>query len=118
MIIHRMQSRVPNFIGWLIALAVPTLAVAQEPVVLDSGLHHLRAAGPREWTEFPEQPESSHRELRFRSQANPREWTLELRQQDVKQDWNVLLAGKPLGKLVRDENDMRIYFPLPVERLS
>ena len=30
----------------------------------------------------------------------------------------MLLAGKPLGKLVRDENDMRIYFPIPAERLS
>ncbi|MEO5997493.1 MAG: hypothetical protein ABIN89_12210 [Chitinophagaceae bacterium] len=36
-----------------------------------------------------------------------------LRQEDVKQKWNVLLNSSVLGSLQRDENSMFIYFPIP-----
>jgi hypothetical protein len=92
-------------------------AQGETATTIDAQLHHLRAEGPREWTEFPERPESSHLEIRFASKANPEEWTLELRQQDVKQDWNVRLGDTAVGKLVRDENDMRIYLAVPSGKL-
>ena len=81
--------------------------------VLDGALHHLRIEGPREWSEFPEHPEAEKLDVRFSSEPNSEEWTLGLRQQDVKQNWSVLLNGQRLGQLVVDENDMRIYFSVP-----
>jgi hypothetical protein len=41
-----------------------------------------------------------------------------LRQQDVKQAWRVLLNGKSLGELVRDENDQILYLPIPTGALN
>lgn len=79
---------------------------------LDKGFHHLRIDGPREWSSFPEKAEAAQWDLRFSSQPNAEEWTLGLRQQDVKQRWDVMLNGMSLGQLPVDENDMRIYFPI------
>src|SRR5262245_38505423 len=81
--------------------------------VLTASLHHLRAAGAREWSDFPEQPEGPHLSLRFQSRRNDAEWTLRLRQQDVRQTWKVLLNGKELGRLLSDENDTLLYLPVP-----
>ena len=47
--------------------------------------------------------------------ANPNdaEFTLRLRQQDVKQFWRLSLNQKDLGNLTLDENDTVVYFPVP-----
>jgi hypothetical protein len=79
---------------------------------LDSRMHHLRN-GAREWSEFPEKPESAVREVRFAAKKNTTEFALRVRQQDVKQTWTVSLNGKVLGKLTIDENDMVLYFSIP-----
>ena len=91
---------------------------AIEPQVLTKALHHLRIAGPREWSDFPEQPEASDLELRFTAKENGAEAALVLRQQDVKQTWRVLLNGEKLGSLIADENDMVIALSVPVGRLK
>lgn len=65
----------------------------------------------------PPQPEGPSLEVRFPAERNATEWSLRLRQQDVKQSWKVLLNGKELGGLVADENDMAIYLPIPAGRL-
>jgi hypothetical protein len=80
--------------------------------ILEPKLHHLRATGQREWSEFPEQPEGPSLSLRFQSEKNSGEWTLRWRQQDVRQTWKVLLNGKGVGRLQVDENDMVCYLPL------
>src|SRR5262249_26326267 len=85
--------------------------------VLTPRLHHLRAGGEREWSDFPAQPEGPSLSLRFQAKANVDEWSLRLRQQDVRQTWKVLLNGKELGRLVGDENDMVIGLPIPAGRL-
>jgi hypothetical protein len=84
---------------------------------LDDRLHHLRSGEIREWLDFPEQAEGSRFEVRFESAANKVEHTLRLRQQDVKQPWRVVLNGKELGRLISDENDQVLYFPVPEGRL-
>ncbi|MEQ8791111.1 MAG: CehA/McbA family metallohydrolase [Pirellulaceae bacterium] len=89
------------------------IAHGQEPRVLDGRLHHLRIDGPREWSEFPEKAESDRLEVVFEGKANTAAQTLELRQQDVKQSWSVSLNDRTLGQLVRDENDMVVYFDVP-----
>ncbi|MEZ6059365.1 MAG: hypothetical protein R3C19_03280 [Planctomycetaceae bacterium] len=60
--------------------------------------------------EFPETPDGQRLQIPFDSAANETEWTLSLRQQDVKQDWSVRLNDTEVGKLHRDENDMTVCF--------
>jgi hypothetical protein len=100
-----------------LALLTPRPATA-ETQVLTPRLHHLRADGPPEWSDFPAQAEGPNLRLRFQSKANPREYCLRLRQQDVRQTWKVLLNGKEIGRLVADENDMAIAFPVPAGALN
>src|SRR5687767_11715939 len=100
---------------------LPTACSAEPdvpPQVLAEKLHHLRIAGPREWSDFPEQPEASQLGLKFTAKKNSAESALFLRQQDVKQGWRVLLNGEKLGGLVSDENDMVIAMPIPVGKMK
>jgi hypothetical protein len=85
--------------------------------ILDGRLHHLRVAGPREWSDFPAQPESANFSLSFPATPNAGEWTLRLRQQDVRQPWKVLLNGKDIGRLATDENDTAMCFAVPAGAL-
>ncbi len=103
-----------------IVLLLPAWSEAAEPAgrILDERLHHLRIKGPREWAEFAETPDAAHLEIKFAAGKNPAEQTLRLRQQDVKQAWHVSLNGKRLGQLVRDENDMVVYFTVPAGGLA
>ena len=89
-----------------------------ETITVTDKLFHLRIAGEREWSEFPKTPDAAQLSLRFRAVKNPMEWTLRLRQQDVKQTWNVVLNGKRLGRLRIDENDMIVYFAIPTGGLK
>jgi hypothetical protein len=66
---------------------------------------------------FPARPEGADLSLRFRGEANPAEWALRLRQQDVKQTWKILLNGEELGRLAGDENDQVIYSS-PIKTIS
>jgi hypothetical protein len=100
----------------LAALLVAAPAPA-ESTVLDARLHHLRVEGRREWSDFPATPEAPGLSLRFPARRNAAEWTLRLRQQDVKQTWQVLLNGKELGRLLPDENDTILYLAVPAGRL-
>src|SRR5262249_22622509 len=89
-----------------------------QDLVLTPRLHHLRAAGEREWADFPRQPEAPSLSLRFRARRNDAERALRLRQQDVRQTWKVLLNGKELGRLQADENDQVVYLPAPAGSLA
>jgi hypothetical protein len=84
---------------------------------LDARMHHLRVTKDREWSDCPEQPEGPSLSVRFQAEPNASEWTLRLRQQDVRQAWKVMLNGKELGRLILDENDTVIYLPIPAGRL-
>ncbi len=77
---------------------------------LEPGLLHLRSGVEREWSEFPETAHGRRLDVAFVSTKNAAEQTLFVRQQDVKQAWNVLLNGKRLGALTIDENDMVVTF--------
>jgi hypothetical protein len=99
------------------ALSVGAIARADTEQVLDGKLHHLRVAGPREWSDFPEKPEASELMMHFRAVPNPKEAPLRLRQQDVKEDWRVALNGQEIGRLRQDENDMAICLVVPPGRL-
>ncbi|MEK6257499.1 MAG: CehA/McbA family metallohydrolase [Planctomycetota bacterium] len=81
--------------------------------VIEPRLLHLRSGVEREWSEFPETPHGQRLDATFDSTKNTTEQTLLVRQQDVKQVWNVLLNGKKLGALTIDENDMVVTFAIP-----
>lgn len=93
-------------IGLLLGLlALAGSASAAEQVLTDR-LHHLRVGTQPEWSDFPAQAEAEKLELRFPGKPNATEWSISLRQQDVRQTWKVLLNGRELGRLRADENDM------------
>ncbi len=101
----------------LVVLAGIVGRAAAEGRVLDPALHHLRAGATREWADFPAQAEAASLTLRFLCTRNETEWSLRLRQQDVRQTWRALLNSKEVGRLPPDENDMVIYFPIPAAML-
>lgn len=94
----------------LLAVVVPLVSRpchAQE-ITLTSKMHHLRNLPEREWANFPAKAESEALELKFALREPRADWTLQFRQEDIKQDWRVKLNGKEIGKLHRDEIDMRV----------
>ena len=93
----------------LASLGAARATWADDAVTIKPRLVHIRNSGDREWTSFASPPEGTHLELRFQADRNPGEYALRLRQQDVKQPWRVLLNGKPVGELVRDEADLVTY---------
>ncbi|QDT26090.1 hypothetical protein Enr10x_13880 [Gimesia panareensis] len=102
-----------KFLTLFLWLAGAGLVSADEATLITSKLVHLRHSGEREWATFPEATPRSELSVQFEAKANEGEATLQLRQQDIKQGWNVELNGKVLGKLVRDENDQQLLLPVP-----
>lgn len=86
---------------------------AQSAVVLQSGMKHLRAYEPREWTEFPASAEAAEIELQFDADPSEPPGTLRWRQQDIKQTWKIVLNEVELGRLPVDENDQIGYVAIP-----
>jgi len=112
---HRTVLNMKHALSLLVMLAVsPCLA---QKITLTPKMHHLRNLGDREWSDFPEKPESDHLDLAFTLADVGRDWTLTLRQEDIKQDWRVRLNGKELARLPVDEIDMRVAFPVSSEML-
>src|ERR1043166_2461270 len=85
--------------------------------LLDARLHHLRVGAEREWADFPLKPDAASLKVQFNAKSNGDEWTLRLRQQDVRLTWKVLLNGKEIGRLLTDENDTVVYLPIPAWRI-
>ncbi len=101
----------------IFSLGLPFSIFADSPQILDDQLHHLRIEGPREWDDFPEVPEASSLVIQFDAVENSEPATIQLRQQDVKQNWSVLLNDVKLGKLSTDANDMVLYYEVPAKSL-
>ncbi len=87
--------------------------VHAEELTLVPKMRHLRIEGPREWSEFAEQPDATEIDIEFESPVQRGEWTLTLQTEDVKQSWSVEINGKSLGRLPRDENPMVVCFAVP-----
>jgi hypothetical protein len=74
---------------------------------LDGAMHHLGVAGDPEWDGFRNVPvEDPKFELRFNSRKNTNEWTLFLRQRDVKVHWALKLNGRTITNLFLAEEDL------------
>ena len=85
----------------------------EDPLVIEDAMVHLRSGQDREWATFPEQCQAASLVRSFDAKANANPWTLSIRQQDVKQSWEVRLNDMRLGRLVRDENDLRTDIEIP-----
>ncbi|HEY9489771.1 MAG TPA: CehA/McbA family metallohydrolase [Chryseosolibacter sp.] len=107
-----MKKRTFLFLATWFLLSATLQALAQKQV-LDPGWYHIRNAGPREWAEFPDSVERSQLLIEFSSMPNPSEYTLSVRQYDVKLSWRVLLNGELLGSLIEDEKDMLCFLKIP-----
>lgn len=108
--------------GWatsVIAQTASSPATAAATVTVEPKLVHLRNEPAREWSSFPEQADGVDLSRTFALREVPAAgWLLQIRQQDVKQFWRVVLNDKPLGELIRDEADQVWYLPVPAERLQ
>lgn len=81
--------------------------------VLDSSMHNVRIGDKPEWEEFNNRSFLKELTIKFTGNENLSEQTLQLRQYEVKQSWQIVLNGKKLGALVTDINDMIIYMTIP-----
>ena len=104
------MQRVLRMLIWSL---LPCSVVGAAETLLIKEMRHLRMDAPREWREFPERPDAASIELEFSSTANATPASLRLRQQDVKQAWQVRINDHQLGQLRVDENDMIVYFTVP-----
>jgi hypothetical protein len=93
------------------------LADGGEQVVLAERVH-LRLGEHLEWSEFADSVPQQALQLRFNAEPNASEYSLRLRQEDVKQTWQVTLNGQLLGQLTIDENAMLSYFAVPAGLLK
>src|SRR5688500_10007036 len=95
------------------SLMLLNIAASGQAQLIDPGWHHLRNAGAREWSEFPEQAENTRLRLTFSSKPSQAEQTLSIRQYDVKLNWRVLLNGQSIGTLIEDEKNLLCYLKVP-----
>ncbi len=80
--------------------------------------YHLRSGDEPEWEEFAAStPHGKRLDLKFSAEANSREATLLVRQQDVKYDWVVELNGKRLGTLFLAEDPLNYALAIPAGTL-
>ena len=93
-----------------------TLSAYTQTTVITREMHHLRNGEIREWTKFSEISTASL-SLHLSAQRNAAEYTLEFRQYDVKQQWQVSINGKTLGTLIQDEQDITGYLQIPPNTL-
>lgn len=89
------------------------LLLSLPAIEIEPGTVHLRSGSEREWLSFPDEVSDSALERSFTAEPNAEEWTLWLRQVDVKQSWKVTLNDQSLGELVRDENPIEAAFAVP-----
>ena len=93
------------------------IEVDAQQQMLDSSMHYIRNGDKPEWQEFNGRTPLKEFTIDFHAFENLSEQTLQLRQYDVKQSWQVVLNGNKLGTLVADMNDMIVYLVVPPKAL-
>lgn len=101
----------------LLLLSCFVMEVSAQEQMLDSSMHYVSNGNTPEWEEFNNRSPVKKLIIQFQAKENLTEQTLQLRQYDVKQSWQVLLNGNKLGNLVTDINDMLIYMAVPFKTL-
>ncbi len=115
------MSRSVKIIATAIALVVLAVAAGQfaPPRVLESGSLHLRSSDEPEWQEFEgKAPDGRELTARFTAKANNREYTIFIRQRDVKHGWTVQINGRKLGQLHAMEAELVHVLAVPAGTLK
>ncbi len=100
---------------WLFCVAGWT---ALESRAAEAGMHHLGEAGDPEWEEFRGVgTEGRNFKWHFTARKNTAEWTLFVRQRDVKVPWRLRLNGQNFTNLFLSEDDLVSAFAIPAGRL-
>lgn len=82
---------------------------------LSQEMVHLRNADPREWSEFGQ---DAQRVLNLTFDLDNAQWSsLQIRQRDVRQTWEVQINGAKIGTLVQDEKDLTHVINIPQGKL-
>lgn len=101
-----------------LVLCIALIAQTLLAETLSSRTLHLRSGAEREWSEFPESAQGPAASIAFESRSNASEYSLILRQRDVKaRTWTVSLNGQALGVLQDDERSMLRILPVPAGTL-
>src|SRR6476620_10519232 len=99
----------------LVVLALLSSQAICGSLQLASRKLHLRSGETREWRAFPATSMGRTATIEFKSQPNTTEYSLILRQRDVKnRTWMVSLNGQNLGVLKDDERSMLRMLRVPV----
>ena len=93
-------------------------APANSSHVIDSGMHHIRNAEPREWSHHPEKAEAAEMVLDFDLDDPANFKLLTLRQEETQRTWSVTLNEQEIGKLIRDHNHLEHGIAIPTELLK
>jgi hypothetical protein len=109
------QSAVRVLSG-LAILGLPLQPASAQSQVLTDQMVALRRGNTPEWSTFPREG-NPQLQVVFEGQPNATEYTLSCRQEDVKQDWRILLNDQELARLYRDENSMVTYWPVAPQLL-
>ncbi|HYI95363.1 MAG TPA: CehA/McbA family metallohydrolase [Bryobacteraceae bacterium] len=100
---------------WLLLSAI----CQSQTLKLPGGKFHLRSGDKREWRSFPASAFGRTASVDFQAAHNATEFTLVLRQRDVKKrTWVVKLNGQKLGSLQDDERSMLRILPIPTNTLK
>lgn len=106
------------YVHCLFLLALLPCLCAGQSISLSKTKSHLRSGEVREWRTFPAASPGATKSIAFEAQANATEYTLVIRQRDVKNlTWPVILNGQKLGVLQDDERDMVRTLPIPANLL-
>lgn len=82
-------------------------------IVVESGAFH---AGTKSVSSFPQSARKANGprfERSFESQSNPVEWTLRLKQQNVADNWEVEINGRPIARLNVANSERLAHFSVP-----
>jgi hypothetical protein len=80
---------------------------------LEPAMRHLRNGSLPEWAEFAASTPDRELVVVFPASANRSDYTLELVQEDVKQEWSIAVNDRRIGTLERDEKQMVVYRGVP-----
>lgn len=106
------------FVSFIVALTLSSAeCIFSQGQVLDKRMYHLWVGDSPEWADFTGVPRKQLI-VNFTARQNTTEQALQLRQEDVKQGWRILLNGRELGKLHPDEKAMIGYWSIPVATLQ
>lgn len=121
---NRAHLSILTIVGFLIlnfiSLGFTTSTIHAQSSVLELApdLHHLRTTDTPEWNEFPLKADQKDLRIKFNAKQNQTEYALQLRQLNVKQNWQIDLNNTHLTNLHLNENDVTAYFPIPAGTLK